>query len=522
MDVPHTITIAVAPAGAYAARPRLFAALEQAFPVRFTAESGPDVAGTIVIADDAARSTAADGLPALVVGDMPAGESPVVPVQIADTARLDRRLCGITLHDRPAGSALASSGEVLAVAGAEAVWSRESGAASVDRVRSVLPELAEGDVLYGLLSQRAIAAVALIEFLRARTADCGWRPPPLRAAFVFDDPNLRWRSYGHIDYPELVAHADAHGYHAVMAMIPLDAAWPHRPTVSLFARRADRLSLVFHGNDHVRGELLAPGDDATALALAAQAIRRIERFERRHGLRVDRVMMPPHGLCSRYTALALSAVGFDALCAIHPAPWTEERPASPPLVAWNPAGFVGGCAVIPRDALCSTVADLALRAYLDHPLVVYGHHDDVAGGLEPLAEAAALINRFGDVRWTSMDEIARTNHFHRFVDGRMVVRPFSRRVRLDVSEGTDCVVVEAPRPMDSTVALRGWSVGGGPVHPFDAPVPLPAGSHEIRLRAVEEIDPHTVAAPGWSPWPRVRRAATEVRDRAAPLRRRAA
>ena len=118
-----------------------------------------------------------------------------------------------------------------------------------------------------------------------------------------------------------------HGYHASMAMIPLDAGRPHGPTVSLFRRRRDRLSLVFHGNDHVKQELLRPRAPDDALAMAAQAMRRIERFERRCGLPVDRVMTPPHGLCSESVTQALAAVGFDALCAIHPIPWTGAPPS---------------------------------------------------------------------------------------------------------------------------------------------------------------------------------------------------
>ena len=48
-------------------------------------------------------------------------------------------------------------------------------------------------------------------------------------------------------------------------------------------------------------------------------------------------MMPPHGLCSEPMARALGDVGFDALCAIHPLPWTEQPPADPPLAGWRPA-----------------------------------------------------------------------------------------------------------------------------------------------------------------------------------------
>jgi hypothetical protein len=512
--------VAVHQAAAFAARPRLFAALEAAFPVTFTAwtPGAPEPAGVIVIAADPGAASVPDGdAPVFMVGDGSAADTRFEEVRLADAGHVDRRVRGVTLRDRLVGGPLDASGIVLAAAGSAAVWTRSAGPRAVDRVRCALPELAPDLVLYALLSQRASAMVALTHFLRAISARAGWIAPPLRAAFVFDDPNLRWRSYGFIDYRELVDHADAHGYHVAMAMIPLDASRPHRSTAALFASRSDRLSLVFHGNDHVKHELLAPKDDAAALAMAAQAVRRVERFERRYGVGIERIMMPPHGLCSEHTARALSAVGFDALCAIHAVPWTEARPSAPALVAWNPAGFVGGCAVIPRDALASSVADIALRAFLDHPVVIYAHHDDVAGGLEPLAEAAARVNRLGDVEWTSVGRIALSNHAHRVVGEQMVVRPYSRRIRIDVPGDATGLVVEAPEPIGAELELRGWSLDSGPVLEFGSAVDVPPGPHEVRLTGVRDVSPDLIPAPAWRPWPKLRRAGTEMRDRAVAL-----
>ena len=107
---------------------------------------------------------------------------------------------------------------------------------------------------------------------------------------------------------------------------------------------------------------------------------------------------------------ALGALRFDGLCAIHPLPWTDRPPSDPPLAGWEPAQFVAGCPVVPRIPLSSSAADIALTALLDQPLVLYGHHEDVAEGLEPLAEAAAMVNRLGDARWMSVGEIAATNY----------------------------------------------------------------------------------------------------------------
>jgi hypothetical protein len=522
------IVVAVSPASALAARPRLFAALEAAFPVSFVApadgEPPAGAAGLIAFGQDgrlaAREDLARRGLPVLALhgdGDEDAGAE---AIEFLNTPGVDGRLRDVALSGRLTGAALEPEGdEVLAVADSGPAWTASAGPAPVHRVRAALGELGSDEPLYAVLSSRALAAVALIHFLRAVSAPAGWRPPPLRATMHFDDPNLRWRSYGFINYGELLEHADVHGYHVAMATIPLDAGRPNRAAAALFRERPDRLSLVFHGNDHIKGELMAPKDVAGATAVAAQALRRVERFERRAALRVDRVMTPPHGMCSEHMTRALGALGFDALAAIYPRPWTDRFPSDAPLAGWHPADWVGGCAVIPRIPLSSSVADIALRAFLDHPVVLYAHHEDVAGGLEPLATAAAAVNRLGDVQWMSMGEIATSNGERRLAGECAVVRPYARRLRLAAEPGARTLRVQAPADALDGGSLQGWAVGDGPLQPFGTDVPCQGNGHvEIRLRGAQDLDASDVAAPAWRPWPKLRRAATEARDRLMPLR----
>jgi hypothetical protein len=62
-------------------------------------------------------------------------------------------------------------------------------------------------------------------------------------------------------------------------------------------------------------------------------------------------------------------------------------------------------------------------------------------------------------------------------------------------------------------------VGDGQPLPFGEPVPCVAGQPlDVRLRRGDEVAAQDVAAPAWRPWPVLRRAATELRDRALPLR----
>ena len=253
------------------------------------------------------------------------------------------------------------------------------------------------------------------------------------------------------------------------------------------------------------------------MALSAQALRRISRFEARYDLRVDRIMTPPHGMCSASVARALGAVGFDALCSIHPLPWTETPPADRLLAGWDPAEFAGPCAVIPRFPLSCSATEIALRAFLDQPLVLYGHHDDLAQGLDLLAEAAARVNRLGDVEWTSVGSIALGNHAIRLEGDTAWVPTVHGRIQLQLPELVRALALEEPRDIDGGVL--GWSLPSGPEVPFGVPVPCRGGRVvEARLRVADPVDPGDVGDPAWRPWPPLRRAATEARDRALPFR----
>lgn len=515
--------VAVTPAAALRSRPRLFAALEQAFPVRFHAGESESAASIHFCDNPEGTGTDCqrDGAgPRLLVGDNPGSGARSQTVAFAACGPLDQRLRGLAIADPLDGPSLDSVGDddVLAVAAGHATWTRSCGPGHIERVGSALPELGADEALRDLLLLRPLATAALVSFLRTIASDGAFTPPEPRAAFLFDDPNLRWRSYGFIDFGRLLEHADEHGYHAAMAMIPLDAGRQHRATVELFRRRGDRLSLVMHGNNHLSQELLRPEDDSEALMIAAQALRRAVDFEARHNLRMDRVMTPPHGMCSANSTRALASLGYDALCAIHPLPWREQAPPERPLSGWDPAEFADGCAVIPRLPLGTAASELALRAFLGQPLVIYGHHGDLADGLEPLAETAAAVNALGDVRWSSLGEIATANSATRRDGPLLRVRPYSHRLRLAIPEGVDSVAVEQPR--GDTERLGGWSLNGSAPRPFGTVAELEPGIAKIRLQPTMPVDPAEVPPPtGRRIWPVVRRTATETRDRLRPLLR---
>jgi hypothetical protein len=173
--------------------------------------------------------------------------------------------------------------------------------------------------------------------------------------------------------------------------------------------------------------------------------------------------------------------------------------------------------VLPRLPLTCSHAEMALRAFLDQPLILYGHHDDLAGGLEPLATAAGRVARIGAVSWTSLGAIAEGAVAVHSVGATTEVVPYAKRVTATLPHSARELVVRPPAVADG---LAGWRLGDEPaIRRFGAP--LPAGDRRavtVRLTVTDEADPAGVAMPAWRPWPVLRRAGTEARDRLLPLR----
>lgn len=529
--------VGVHPGAELGRRTRLFAALAEAHPeVRFEARGAGETAGLDALIElggsDQARGAAAAGLRALACLAPEAEGSEAALVSIAPTAGIDPRLRGQKLPDRhlTALAALAPDpgAEVVARTALGPAWTREG---NLDLVAVAPAELGEGEPLRNRLEAlgpgRSLALLPLLEMLRKLTAETAWRPPPLRATFLLDDPNLHWPSYGFLSLPRLDRHAAAHGYHMALAMVPLDARVSHPGAVRLL-RQGHGISLCVHGNDHFGAELGRVRGEDEALALAALAVRRMAAFERRTRLSVSPVMIPPHEECSEAMAGALARTGYAAITMTRPFPWLSPPPrhwltapvGEGPLVGWSPADVATcGLPVLSRHPFAAanfSPAELALRAYLDQPLILYGHHDDLGDGYDLLAERATAVNRLGDVRWGSLQAIASNSVSWRLEGDLLRLRPHSRLLSIPVPAGATRAVVE---PL--------WGVGGevveapGADHPAGEPFEIAAfDTLTVRLRRRNAVDVATVAAPRRRSRPLLRRLAGEARDRAAPARRR--
>jgi hypothetical protein len=216
----------------------------------------------------------------------------------------------------------------------------------------------------------------------------------------------------------------------------------------------------------------------------------------------------------------MASIGYESLCISRPFPWLQKPPGTVPLAGWFPADTSGPQPVLPRIPISAPRGLLPLRAFLRQPIIVYGHHWDLADQPDLLHKWADDIARLGDVAWTSVGAISRRMYSWRTDGDTVLVRPHTRVVDVDLPEAARRVFVEAPQvpgyelveteSQGSVVTTRRRSEAE-----FS---PGEGDSITIRLVPEEAIDPRRVPAPGLRPWPVIRRVLTEVRDRSQPQR----
>jgi hypothetical protein len=543
-DEPRKL-IGVTPASAAENRRVLFRALEEAFPVRFEARdqttdlSGLDGLLVLVPANpeklSAAQGDVSDACPRLVAFARSEGfaqHSSVV--EFTHDTRIARPLRGRGLSEALAPSAAefvpGGNDSVLAATEGTPVWWCRQGATWAHFSTCCPDELGEHEALRDQLKVgHFMGLVPLLHLLWQVCGEVDRHEQPLRASFVIDDPNLHWPSYGHLDYSDVVANANEHGYHVAFATVPLDGWLTNRRAASLVRDNPAALSLLMHGNDHVSDELGRAIHEGQAEIVLAQALRRTAAFERRSGLTVERVMVPPHEACSMTALRSMSRLGFDAACMGRRHPWREHQPLPSlprwPLIKWHPADLIaGGLPIIPRYMVDRPREELILRALLRQPLILFGHHRDFAEGLEVLSEAANYINGLGDVRWGSVGWIARHNFLTRREGETLIVEVHSRRVTVEIPDEVGCVRVTTPNAWDDRSGRQlaygashapmvqdrsGWTSG---------PLQVAPGTRlELTLEPDRPLDPACVSAAGFTPWSALRRALVEGRDRMQPL-----
>ena len=424
-------------------------------------------------------------------------------------------------------SGLPAGAEIMARCKAGPVWVRErAGERMADRVAwSIQPPGAEQAVFEWFNARTFALWLPVAQFVREVTGGHRWNTP-IKACFMFDDPNLHARSYGYIHYSELAEHCHQVGYHVSFATIPLDGWFVSSRAAALFREHKDQLSLLVHGNDHVYREFARPYRYGDRHALLAQALRRIQQLEVRSGVKVCRVMVAPHGACSEDMMGPLARFGFEAASISHSSlrahnsgrAWTRS-------LGSHPAECIAGLPIVPRFQMAADNFQTVLfSAYLDQPIIPMGHHQDVAPGLNLLDSLADQINRLGPVQWSSMSGMVRSHFQWRHSAETMVVRPFSTLLKISIPEGIMRLRVDPHH--GSHFDRPDYSISSslqGAFLDFNANegVAVTGGTTVWLKPAFQKIlDPEKMLMPGFKLLQLARRLACEARDRTAPWLRR--
>lgn len=522
----------------------LFAALGQLLPVHFVATDDVGVnafAGAILPSGDEARAMelAQSGVACLLVPAFD-GINRVdgrTRIQFGDCPCVEPFLRGQFIDEfcaPPTAAVTVRPGDSVAAACETGIlWSHRvvGGSGSIETVAQPLPALGPEAPLRQHFNEKSFSSLLpLLAFLRRLTRHLAWEPPRLQASFIFDDPSLKTRSFGYIRFADLVRHAELHNYHVAIAIIPLDMGSTHPGTVELFKQQAKRLSLVIHGNNHVRLELARDYPEHRRSQICNQAMGRALQMERRTGLRICRVMEPPFGTIRDTMFVPLVEAGFEGVL-ITPSQFLELGPAStfPTTFGLKPVeGFPLGLAMVPRLRMAASWrTEALLAAFLGQPVVLAGHHQDAIHGYELQAEFARTVNSIIGAEWARVGSIARSRYLVRRDRDRLRVQLHTRHACITLPPGTRKVVIE-----------RGWDeldnrrmhVRATETSGQVRDLPSIESGRGVELELTQEATTLDVISPpaqrdASSPnskdtldlWPRARRLLTELRDRTYPL-----
>ena len=440
----------------------LWSVLEAVFPIRFVVpgegetglERTPRVTWAVRSGSSGAWEEGGGPVLRLLPGDMPPAASVPRPesVVFSDERTVPFPFRGRsveTIIDGRVSAWSAGDGErVLARIENQPVWTVSDHKAgrlycSGFEIPAIGPDQNLQDVLNGT---RFVEILPLLEFLRHVCGDAQVNGPVLRACFMFDDPNLHWPRYGHVDFREIASQAQRHRYHVSFATVPLDRWFTHRPTAALFREQVRSISLLVHGNDHTHEELARAATDRARMRVLRQAIRRVEMLERTSGIEVSKVMAAPHGACSEDMLKLLPQHGFEAATISHGSLRRHNRGRSwTRHLGYVPAEMIRGCPVLPRWRLAVDAHNtVLLAAYLRQAIILVGHHRDLKDGTEMMDALAHFINGLGAVRWGSMAEMVQWGSSWHVVDGECVIEPLAGTGVCVVPAGVERFAVRPP------------------------------------------------------------------------------
>jgi hypothetical protein len=276
-------------------------------------------------------------------------------------------------------------------------------------------------------------------FVRHAAGERAWHSVGHYANLSIDDAWLI-EPYGHLNYEALLGEMGRHNFHTTIAFIPWNYDRSRSNVVALFRRYNDRFSVCIHGNNHNHAEFAAHPIVPLEKQVAniRQAVARMQRFKELTGISYDRVMIFPHNTGPENTLAELKKYDFLATAYSLDLPLGAVRPTDPLFYlrpfSLNFANFPG----INRYFAGGTVSrlELAINAFVDNPLLFYGHENLFNDGIHSFNNVADAVNSTQpDTRWCSLGCVARHLYLVKLrEDGNFDAELFSGDVILENRE----------------------------------------------------------------------------------------
>jgi hypothetical protein len=280
--------------------------------------------------------------------------------------------------------------------------------------------------------ERFLESVPPVLYIKWAFAGVSWTAAEINACLVIDDPLLR-RNYGCVDFQELLALTERHGFSANVAFIPWNWRRSRADVARLFRDHPQRLSLSIHGCDHTGGEF-GTGDARVLSGKAKLAAERMKLHESTTGIRHAEVMVFPQGVFSAQAmgvlkhANYVAAVNTELLS-------VDSNPHSIKVSdAWDVAVMCYDCfPLFTRRYPSDNIANFAFDALLGKPIIIVIHHDFCRNRCAELAAFIQRLNRLkGGMIWRDLGEVVRRSQRHKATDtGEVEVEMYGSELRLD-------------------------------------------------------------------------------------------
>jgi hypothetical protein len=263
------------------------------------------------------------------------------------------------------------------------------------------------------IRDHVFSVVPVVSYLKWACPGSSWTAPEASACLVIDDPLLKAR-YGFVRFRELLALMKQHRFSTSIAFIPWNWRRSDRKVVQLFKENPEKYSLCIHGCDHTAGEF-GTSKRQQLRSIAAEAIQRMSRHEKRTGLAHDRVMVFPQGVFSEEAIHELKRSGFNAVVntEVHSSPLPERRIKISDV--WDVAVMAyGDFPVYTRRYPAQGVENLAFDVLLGKPCLVVIHHDFCSDGC---ARLVGFIDRLNALKvpmtWRRLGDVVRRSYRQR-------------------------------------------------------------------------------------------------------------